>query len=481
MLTVRSVTALAALWLVFLTYLGIVDHDALLVSLVLTPPFALSVYCALKSGNRLLAVFMVLGFIAHAVGAPFFFVSRNDYSFSGFGAVGSFDFDLDAFLGMYVAVVTCFLTIVVFTVLADKTSAFLFADDSYPARNPAQSRTTSSAPLSPSTMLWHDGLIIVFIILVAVPINTFMYFNRIGILGVESPTLPFRLTGILYYSRLVLFPLVLIWLYGRSSGRNYLIVVVFAYALFAGLSSASRTVYLLSLLPVFFHLFLTKRYAVLAISLAVSLVGFYLVSASRDVVYGDHGADYEELIVTAIAALFEDERVSFLRMIGQIANRLYGAQDVVLAYQYEPAEPWLALARYFIQGGTAYTVVPNLNYEFYGLEFEEGSGFGVGIGLVTYLIVLGHSSLPRLIVGSLVVAVLLSVGDRCTRTASARIFGAHSYALGYFVALVVGFSLYSSSINFFVIEILFLVVLGWLCAMVRTMLSRKHAPAIAAK
>src|SRR3970282_2163983 len=132
-----------------------------------------------------------------------------------------------------------------------------------------------------------------------------------------------------------------------------------------------------------------------------------------------------------------------------------GAQDVVLAYQYEPAEPWLALTRYFIQGGAAHTVGPNLNYDFYGLECEEGSGFGVGIGVVTYLIVLGHSSLPRLIVGSLVVAVLLSVGDLFTWTASARIVGMHSYALSYFVALIVGFSLYSSSINFYVIEILF--------------------------
>lgn len=450
-MTKRAALAVTLLWGGFLGYFAAQDRLALEVSVMLTPPLLVLTYCAFRSENIPLRIFMALSFIAHAIGAPFFFQAREYYSYSGFGAVKNFDFDTTHLFEMYVVVFVSLTLILVFTSILEGVLVL-------PRRKGSQAAETSKvyggqgmqAPAAASSGM-HDVALIVLVVALFVPVNWFMYVNRIGITGIVSEPMPFRLTGILYYSRMYVFPLILFWLFAKSSRNGLLVLICFLYALFSGLSSASRFVFFAPLLPIMGSLILENRRWQLGALMAAALAGFLLVSASRNSTYLDAAVGYTDMLGTAVESLLSgDSNLSFATLIGPLANRLFGAQDIVLAYQYEAAEPWLALARYFWSGGVADSVVPDLTYEFFGLVFDEGSGFGVGIGLIAYLVILGHSSLERLVVGAFVVSLLLVLANRIIREASHEILGeARSLLMTYFVALFVTLSLYSSTLKMF--------------------------------
>ena len=85
---------LLVIWLLWLGYLALTDTGAFWISLVFVPVFGAITWPAIRSRNIVLQAFAVLMFIAQAIGAPLFWLNRSNYGRSGFGSVGSFQFDL---------------------------------------------------------------------------------------------------------------------------------------------------------------------------------------------------------------------------------------------------------------------------------------------------------------------------------------------------------------------------------------------------
>lgn len=438
-------------WGVYLIYLLSKDNASFWVSAVLTPIFGAAAFLACKSRNPVLQAFSIFGFIGHAVGAPYFWMTRGTASYSGFGAVKNFEFALSEFFRIYGWVASLYILIILFTLYLDRINV-----GGYKHIEPAPS-SKHATPSQERRSVWLLSLVI---ILIAIPMNIYMIRNRIGITGIVSEERAFRIVGLLYYSRLFFLPLLLAALYPRTSRGWAITLLIAGYAVFAGFSSASRTVLLLSLMPLLFDIFLNRKWRRLFLLGLFAAAAFVAVSASRDYTYATYSLSYSDMISTTLSNLSGPTNVTPITLIGGISNRLYGAQDMILAYQFEPANPFMAFFDYFWSGGRADSVVPNLTYDFYGLIFDEGSGFGVGIGTLAYLLILGRASILLLIPGALVTAALLSVGGRCF--AWGPIFGAeeHGQPVRYFMAIILGFTIYSSSLNLAYTLIMLMIIMG---------------------
>lgn len=448
-----SILSLTLIWIIFLVYLGLQDWTAFWVSLLLTPPFGALLYFAIKSQNTILAIFTGLAFVGHAIGSPFFFLARERYSYSGWGAVKDFNFELSGFFLIYLLVLLAMVSIVGFTIALDRLRLHPARSMHIRKRRGGLAEAFSSREGLQVVRPRGFGakkctaLLIAVIVVIGIPINIFMYMNRIGIVGVMSPLQSFRLVGILYYFRMFALPVGMFYLYDKSTRSPAAVTAVLAYALFAGLSSASRGIMAIALFPIIAFSVTDRRYGRLFLSIMAVVFGFVLVSGARDAIYQELGHGYLELIQDSASVLF-DPSFSLLDQIGGIANRLYGPQDMVLSYQYYHPDPWSAIPHYFLSGGRADSVVNDLMYEFYGLVFPDSSGFGVGIGLLAYILILGHDNFLHLVISSFLAACLLSASNRMLIGASRTVFGPRRSPLADLIAYFGAFSLYSSTIKF---------------------------------
>jgi hypothetical protein len=445
-------------WLLWLGYIVATDIGAFWISLVFVPVFGVITWSAIRSNNIVLQSFAVFMFIAHAIGAPFLWLNRSNYGGSGFGSVGSFQFDLGEFFLIYVWVVGIYGALVWCT---RKWDTYIWPRRGAVSQFLQQIQTTAPALTSRRSARVFDALLVGFVVLFMVPLNVYMSTNNIGTLGLLNDPLPFRLTGIMYYTRLCFAPLAILVLFSKSSRSWLLVLLIVSYALLAGLSSASRSVFLVSLFSVGYYNFLDRQNTRLVSILVIAALGFLLTSGSRDYTYTVTDFVLSDAVEVSLQTVFS-ERISFFDMIGGIANRFYGAQDFILAYQFLREETWSAMVNYFTCGGRADAIVPDLGRDLYDMDLE-GTGFGVGIGTLAYFLILSHSNILVMPFAVLALGFLISAGNKLlisvlTKGVAAKMIshrvasGPLKLAFGGFMA----FSLYSSSLNIFYTLIQFL-------------------------
>lgn len=454
---------IALIWVTWLAYLFFEDISAFAISLIFVPVFGPIALYGLKSNNKILQIFSLFTFIAHAIGAPFFWLNRNNYSYSGWGAVKNFSFNLPEFFGVYCWVIALFALIVFFTRYFDQANFYKTRsteDNLYSAVIISRAQPIISHAKFRNI---YNFYILLFILAFAIPLNIYMALNKIGTLGLISEPLPFRLVGIMYYTRLYFIPLILTILYFRSSKSWLIFLAIFAYAATAGIFSSSRSVLILTLMPLLLDMFLSKQKG-RGILLAIGgLAAFTLVSTSRDYTYTTDTFSFFDAVNAGIV-LLRDSDLSLGDMVGGIVNRFYGAQDMVLAHQFISPTPFEAAVAYFWQGGRADAVIPNLGEDLYGFSFPVDSGFGLGIGTLAYLLILAHSNIILLPIVTMLLAALISFGDRLLSWGLRimnRILNFNDFALRalhYLLAFVLGLFVYSSTLNMFYLILQLIVV-----------------------
>lgn len=433
----RNTLAAIAVWMVFLVYFLVRDRDAFLLSLVLTPVLASFAWLAIKSRHVVLSIFMTLALVSHAVAPPFFFLQRQFYTYGGsFGAVKDFNFGVAELLRIYLYVLTFLaFTLVLSIALRLRTRGRIPAAEADRSAVPVVFRRTAGSRR-------YELLLAGFVLLVAIPCNLFMYSHRIGITGIVPPVLPYRMTGLLYYSRMLVMPLILMALYRQTRRSRTVVALIIGYGFMAGFASSSRFIVSTAIGPVALFALFERRFVQLAgVAVAGSLV-FLLVTGSRDYVYSGN-LSYVELVETTIRN-YDVSQIAPFEMVGGIANRLWGPQDVVLAYQYHVGDRLAAIVNYF----AGRVVVNDLTYEFYGMTFSEetgSAGFGVGIGYVPWMIVLADRSVPVLIVLAFITACILNVSEWVVSLYLRRsdVWSAAAYP----TAFVLVYCVYTSSLN----------------------------------
>ena len=231
-------------------------------------------------------------------------------------------------------------------------------------------------------------------------------------------------------------------------------MVILGYAIFAGISSASRSVLLISMFSVGYFAILDSQKVRLVIVSVLGGVGFVLTSGSREYTFISNVFVFGDAFELALSIVLSGQ-ISIFDLISGIANRFFGAQDMILAYQFVREETWLAMVSYFMSGGRADSIVPDLGRDLFDMDLE-GTGFGVGIGIMAYALILTHSNILVMPFFVLALGFLISAGNKLLIYALGKAVGARLVSqfiasgplkimLGGFMAL----SLYSSSIVLF--------------------------------
>lgn len=390
----------AVAWLVLLIHLFTVDADAFLLSLLLTPSLTALFALAVRARHAALAIFTAIAVISHAIAPPFFFMRREFYTYGGgFGAVKDFGFGVGEFLLIYSEVLVFLVATVLFSLLLRRLwpaqPAFRFV--------PAG---LSGWSLGAGSRRRTAQLVGGFLLLIAAPLSIFMYNQRIGITGLEPQVLPYRLTGILTYFRLFIVPVIIFIGYALATRSLALTGVVLLYGAIAGFASSSRFIVMTTAMPLAIFALIDRRIARFVPIAVVTGVTFILVTGTRNYIYTERMP--LTMLVTTTVTEYGLGGLSVFDVVGGIANRLWGPQDVVLAYQYSTPDRAEAIMDYF--SGRA--VVEDLTAEFYGLTLSgDAAAFGVGIGYVPWMILLGNRSLPILLCLAFVTALLLSATE----------------------------------------------------------------------
>jgi len=423
-----------ALWIVLIVYCWM-QHDVQAAELAVILPtiFGTAFLVSLRVRSMVLGLFMALTFISHGIAPAFFFLQRDNYTYTGgFGAVKNFSFGVGELLEIYG-------TVFVFTF-----SLLAFAMAGIAAR---KRRRPVPKPPPPAVrsyrQLRYDVLLVLFVVLVGIPQSLIMYSSRVGITGLVSPVLPYRLTGLMYYSRAFFYPVLLFVGFMLSKQRALTASAVLLYAWFAGMCGSSRYLLLISAAAVPLFALIDRKRIRFVLAALFLIVSFRTVTYTRAYVY-DGSPPFREYAWRALHGEHDYSSLTVGEVIGGIALRLYGPQDIVLSYQYDVPSRAQAVVRWFTGGN----VVEDLNYDFYGMTFAAGSGFGVGIGLHGWMIVLARRSYILLVVLAAVIALLLVLGDAAV-DGIRRLTVFNASALASPVAFFLVYVLYASSIRWY--------------------------------
>lgn len=448
--------------MIWLSYLGFEDSDAFWINLFFVPVFGGIALVIFNANNAILKIFAVLMFIGHAIGAPFYWLGRNSYLPTGFSAIGNFEFHLDSFFLIYVWVLLIYGSLALITLKLDS-----IISANHWTVQPCLLKTNykdSDWILKSRNNILFDIYILGFIFFIMVPLSFHMSNNRIGIVGIESQTLPYRLTGIMTYFRLYFGPLLILLLYSKSSRRWFLVITILLYATYAGICSASRTLLVINTFCLIYFAIIDHQKIRLLVIITLGLFGFLLVGGSRDYTYMSSEFLFFDAISAGVSNILSGN-ITPIVIIGNLANRFFGAQDMILAYQFVREDVWSATFNYFISGGFSNTIVPDLGRDLFGMNLE-GTGFGVGIGVIAYFLIIGNSNILVIPFAILFLSFLISAGNWLLnyflfKMMSRRLLpynfsvGPLKFALSGFMA----FTLYSSSIKiFYYVCLLFLVI-----------------------
>jgi len=408
------------------------DIDALWLWVSLSLPFGLLLLFAWRSGYVVPLLFAALAFLSHAVQPPLFFIYQRE-----FGAIKDFDFSLERFFSIYQYVLFYVFVTVVATILLNrivfrrKTQQLSpHASIKYPGQ-----RQLLSLGLVRGTLFSQlkFTFLLTALIVPAALLNVWMYNNNVAITGVESTYLPFRLTGILYYSSRFFLPVVLFFIYMRTSRSWFPASLLLLYAFWAGISQVSRTTITTLALPVLVFVVIERRWLMgLAASLFFLTAYQWVGQARAFVYYVSNGASHASLdrsLSDLIQITVSTNGIqSIFEGLFSLLYRIGGARDVVLAFHYNTASmggSWNAFWNFFL----ARPVSDEYMTALFGMLFPRG--FAEAIQFSANIILIADKNWVALFVVSLWVAIYLTLGELLARS---YITSTHLPIVGYVVS-----------------------------------------------
>jgi hypothetical protein len=320
---------------------------------------------------------------------------------------------------------------------------------------------------------------IIFIVVLVTPLNIWMFSKGISIVGLESPHLPFRLSGILHYSTKYIIPIIMGYLYSNTR-RNFLpMLVLLFYSWILGMSSVSRSALILVMLPVLVFALVDRRYLMLIVSFCGTLFGYAAVTLARSYVHVLAGGQLTGVIsdsdiLSILLDLVSEANVGLLdsslllKTFFALFDRIDGFENLVMSHYYNPS---LVIGSFgFILRMISRRLVPwdqDLHHvQWQGFVLPEG--FVNGGGLLSNAILLGNESLGWIVVSALVAASTLVILEKRV----VHLFNRYGWPANGGVALIcfmtITYFIETGGADVFVIPFLFILLLSFAPAVFRS-------------
>lgn len=440
---------------------------------ILLPPLL----WALKTRYVTLRTICLLTFATQFVTLPYFYINRDYF---GWGHVKPFYFTaVEAWPILAKVMLFLFSLIVFFTQLyrvrliggSESLRSRRFLLPASPLK--FRSFLSENAPHKKHgrrTSLYTFLLIILITILV--PLNLWMFSRGISIVGVEPPRLPYKMSGILHYLTKYIIPLLLAYLYWNTKRGIFPMALMLGYALLLGLSSISRSSLVFVMLPVFAAAWFDRRLTLLIFAGLGTVIGYSLVSFSRDFVYVITSGNIEAVtnisVLSILTKIMLDvdirllEGAFILKAFERIFNRIEGFENLVMSQFYDPNAvngPWDIFIGMIWQGFT------DIDLDLHHLQWQGNvlpEGFVNGGGLLSSVVIIGNVNLLWILAIAVVVACILIILEKSVNRAVVRYGLSDLVALQIIGLLSIFFFIGGGGGRIFVYPWLLLIVVSWL-------------------
>jgi hypothetical protein len=365
---------------------------------------------------------MLVGFacISQVINVPIFVISKDTYTYNGWSAVRNFSFTIPEFVSIY-SLLVFFLVVLVFC-MALFTKLF-----NLPELPRSQNANKLPQRQAVSNQSRNNLLLLIVLLLIVAPLNLWMFSKGISLVGISPPLMPFMLVGILHYLTAFIVPLVLAVLYSKTSRAYAPAVLLMAYAFLLGATQVSKSAVLLVMLPVIYFAIKDRKYVLLGIAIFYTLGAIQIVMMLRNIVFvvtaGIAGADTTDGFMKAIDILFNVglENFSVVDVFVMLANRIEGAQGIVLASQFNvdaiggvaKAFKWL-----YFEGWDSLDV-DSYHIEFIGHILPAGYMM-VASGLLAKSLLITQSDPLYIVYFAINIALFLLLGEWISRTISVK-------------------------------------------------------------
>lgn len=146
---------------------------------------------------------------------------------------------------------------------------------------------------------------VAFITLVGMMLTVYMYTVKLGITGIPQYHLPYHLTGIFNLVRLLIMPILCFLAFSFAREKYYALVWIIGYSYLLGLTSNSRALPAMILMPALF-VFLLKKKVLGCISVWIAYFIIYIcVTSNREIIFYQDIDEYNiwDIIVASVRYL----------------------------------------------------------------------------------------------------------------------------------------------------------------------------------
>ena len=366
------------------------DLFVLPIYLIFLPLHALFLYLSLKTKNLPCIIYCMFLFISHGIGSIPFYLNRENAERIGFSAIGNFDFSYKSLLYAYSYLFVFLVALLLFVAAFKRNyhSNFLtgFIRQQY---NTVELKSKHSIlPIALCSMLFSW-------------ISLQMYNMQIGMIGLKQTELPFHLTGVLFFARRFLFPIVLVWLYVKTKAKLPATIILIVYALFVGITGTSKSACLLVLIPMAFICFLTGKKTLAYLCAFFVIFSYIVIEDIRQIVFE---AEASIPLVELLQMPWSTKDDVLFRFFLSFTNRFYGLKANVLPVQNYDLD-FKSLVYYYM--GTPITqVLPDFVYKLFGFNLPDDKAYGVGIGYTGSMTLLSCHNYFYTILQAFIIAIL---------------------------------------------------------------------------
>ena len=333
-----------------------------------------------------ISFFFALSFIV----SPIFMLNQEyKYNYSGWAAVGDFNFTFESMI----SVLSSGMVVYIFIILLSMISGKLHDDNFVKAKKAKEKKVGLKEKID-----IKNDLIFIVVSISLIIFYFIMFVLRLGVSGVETPT-EFHISGIVHYFRSYIAPFVFIYLFSKSKQNKSEYILALIYCLVAGLTASSRfcSAFPLGMLAVLF--LMKKKYVEVLISLATFVLSWMLVSASRAYTFTEDVFSSLELVTKAFLYL---SNINIFGHLGSITNRLGGAHEQVIAgilIDSNNCNNYVGFAK-------GYQLCNDVAGDGHGMDLSE-SPFGIGIATISKFVVFSEYNILLLVISALCIFMLM--------------------------------------------------------------------------
>ena len=284
-------------------------------------------------------VFVWLAFLTQSVTLPFFYLYPDTYvhqSHRFFGYSGLEAFPVYARLGFFLLFFFLIVWFLERYIRLPYSPQKQYQQTNLSSSNLAKQKKPNRKRISPQ-------LIILILIVFMIPLNWWMFSMGIGLTGIESPRLPYRLSGILSYLTKWLVPTIIAITYIRTSQRSvFLVSTLGIYGLYLGLSTVSRSAALSLIFVPALLAFIKRRWFIFSIATLIGLFNYVIITASRKIIFAaSHTASSANTEQGILGSIYEASKLfdwqSLALALPRIFARMTSFEQLFLSSQVDPS------------------------------------------------------------------------------------------------------------------------------------------------